>query len=274
MLDSDTLVLREPEAFLLPRDVDVAVRPVDCQGDVHDRSQMILTTGTGVGCARLRRSSTTTSRGSSRTSTTSVARRATTAGWSWCGAIAASCAAGRTSSWPPSAPGLQPHAEAVAIRSSTGEVAAAASRMWGSNQAALSLAIWSTTRRVLTLEPTYNYPLHYHEALGERGVKDFDRLVHVHYHWLFEPDAIAHSPLRRRRARSARTRSHGFAPARPSFAHGPARRSQRVPVSERRLHARDGSNPWRDGTDVPSVSLVAASAFSTTRSVRCWPLGW
>ena len=85
--------------------------------------------------------------------------------------------------------------EAVAIRSSTGAVAAPASRMWGSNQAALSLAMWSTTRRVLTLEPTYNYPLHLHEALGERRARDFNQLIHVHYHWLFEPDAITDNPI-------------------------------------------------------------------------------
>jgi hypothetical protein len=91
--------------------------------------------------------------------------------------------------------GLLPRAEAVAFRSSTGAVAAPASKLWGSNQAALSLAMWSTTRRVLTLEPTYNYPLHAHEALGERRARDFDQLVHVHYHWLFEPDAIAEAPI-------------------------------------------------------------------------------
>jgi len=91
--------------------------------------------------------------------------------------------------------GLQPRAEAIVLRSSTGLVAAPASKMWGSNQAALSLAVWSTTSRVLTLEPTYNYPLHSHEALGARRARDFNQLVHVHYHWLFERDAFADNAI-------------------------------------------------------------------------------
>lgn len=61
--------------------------------------------------------------------------------------------------------------------------------------AALSLALWSTTRRVATLEPAYNYPLHAHEALGTRRAGDLDQLIHVHYHWLFEADAISGNPL-------------------------------------------------------------------------------
>jgi hypothetical protein len=194
VLDSDTLVLREPTAFLLPRDVDVAARPVDrkdiCTSgpeDPHDAYWRELCEICGVryddipwvpsyvddirakasyngGLVVVR-------------SDRGILRR-------WSEFFLASLRAG-----------LRPRAAAVAIRSSTGAVAGRASRMWGSNQAALSLAMWSTTRRVQTLEPTYNYPLHLHEALGERRVRDFNRLVHVHYHWLFEPDAIAENPI-------------------------------------------------------------------------------
>ena len=91
--------------------------------------------------------------------------------------------------------GLRPREEPAAIRSSTGEVLGAARGLWGSNQVALSLAMWSTTRRVQALEPSYNYPLHLHAELGDRGIRDFDRLRHVHYHWLFDPDAAAENPL-------------------------------------------------------------------------------
>ena len=194
VLDSDTLVLREPEAFLLPRDVDVAARPVDCKGmctsgpdDPHDAYWRELCETCGVryddipwipsyvddvrakasyngGLVVVR-------------SDRGILRR-------WSDFFLASVRAG-----------LRPRAEAVVMRSSTGAVAASASRMWGSNQAALSLAMWSTTRRVRALEPTYNYPLHLHEALGERRARDFNQLVHVHYHWLFEPDAIADNPI-------------------------------------------------------------------------------
>jgi len=62
--------------------------------------------------------------------------------------------------------------------------------MWGSNQAALSLAIWSKTRHPQDLEPTYNYPLTLHGQINPE-LKDriFPNLVHVHYHWLLEDDS-------------------------------------------------------------------------------------
>jgi hypothetical protein len=194
VLDSDTLVLREPEAFLLPRDVDVAARPVDCKGmctsgpdDPHDAYWRKLCEICGVRYDDIPwiqsyvddvRSKASYNGGLVVVrSDRGILRR-------WSGFFLASVRAG-----------LRPCAQAVAIRSSTGAVAAPASRMWGSNQAALSLAMWSATRRVLALEPTYNYPLHLHEALGERRARDFNQLVHVHYHWLFEPDAIADNPI-------------------------------------------------------------------------------
>lgn len=76
----------------------------------------------------------------------------------------------------------------------------AAANMWGSSQAALAVAIWNTTRRVRELPPTYNYPLHQHERIDPALVrKVFPQLVHVHYHWLFAPDALASNPLFGRR---------------------------------------------------------------------------
>jgi hypothetical protein len=194
VLDSDTLVLREPGAFLLPRDVDVAARPVDVKGmctsgpdDPHDPywRQLCGVCGVGYDDVPWARSYVDDVRGkASYNGGLVVVRRDRGILRRWSEFFLASVRAG-----------LRPRAEAVAIRSSTGAVAAPASRMWGSNQAALSLAVWSTTRRVLTLEPTYNYPLHLHEALGERRARDFDQLVHVHYHWLFEPGAVADNPI-------------------------------------------------------------------------------
>jgi hypothetical protein len=196
VLDSDTLVLREPEAFRLPQDVDAAVRPVDYKGictagpeDPFDGywRKLCETCGAGydeipwiqsyVDDVRVK---------ASYNGGLVVVRRDRGILRRWSEFFLASVRAG-----------LRPRAEALAFRSSTGAVAAPASRMWGSNQAALSLALWSTTttRRVLTLEPAYNYPLHAHEALGKRRATDFDRLVHVHYHWLFEPDAIADAAI-------------------------------------------------------------------------------
>ena len=203
VLDSDTLVLREPEAFLLPQDVDAAVRPVDYKGvctsgpaDPFDGYWRRLCEICGVGYDEIPWIQSYVDEVRVKASYNGglvVVRRDRGILRRWSDFFLASVRAG-----------LRPRAEAVAFRSSTGAVAAPASRMWGSNQAALSLALWTsssksgsstsssttTKRRVLTLEPTYNYPLHAHEALGERRARDFNQLVHVHYHWLFEPDAI------------------------------------------------------------------------------------
>jgi hypothetical protein len=73
------------------------------------------------------------------------------------------------------------------VIASTGWVGLA-SEYWGSNQAATSVAIWSTGQRVKQLDARYNVPLHLladQEALSEEwsGISP----VHVHYHWLFTP---------------------------------------------------------------------------------------
>jgi hypothetical protein len=90
---------------------------------------------------------------------------------------------------------LRPYAHDRHFRSGAGWVEPAASRLWGSNQAALSLAIWSTTRNVKELEPTYNYQLTHHEQIDKRLRKRvFPNLVHVHYHWMLH-DQISKNPL-------------------------------------------------------------------------------
>jgi hypothetical protein len=68
---------------------------------------------------------------------------------------------------------------------STGFVSATASEYWGSNQAALAVAVWKTTRRVHVLDARYNVPIHV--LAGEAGWSEEwrdIRPVHVHYHWM------------------------------------------------------------------------------------------
>ena len=194
VLDSDTLLLREPDAFRLPPDVDVAVRPVDYKGicttgpdDPYDDYWRRLCAICGVGYDEIPDVLSYVDQARVKASYNGglvVARRDRGMLRRWWEFFLASVRAG-----------LRPRAEAVAFRSSTGAVASAGEPDVGLNQAALSLAMWSTTRRVRTLEPSYNYPLHAHDALGGRGVRDFNQLIHVHYHWLFEPDAIADAHL-------------------------------------------------------------------------------
>jgi hypothetical protein len=77
------------------------------------------------------------------------------------------------------------------IVASTGPVGPLASEYWGSNQAALSLAIWSRTRRVQTLDRRYNIPLHL-LLRPEANVSSWitSHPTHVHYHWVFGGDFI------------------------------------------------------------------------------------
>ena len=72
------------------------------------------------------------------------------------------------------------------VYASTGFVGPEASEYWGSNQAAVALAIWSTTTRVLH----YPAPTTCRSTCSKSG-RELIRgptatpLVHVHYHWLF-----------------------------------------------------------------------------------------
>jgi len=92
--------------------------------------------------------------------------------------------------------GLKPRPGAGGFRAGAGFAEPAAAELWGSNQAALSLAVWSTSRRVRELPPTYNYPLHLHHAIAPALARDvFPHLVHVHYHWLLAADALPSGPL-------------------------------------------------------------------------------
>jgi hypothetical protein len=195
ILDSDTLFLREPIEFLLQPDVEAAVRPVDLKGistsgptdsfdwywkslceicDVDydsipwresfiDRERIKANYNAGLVVAQGRRG---------------ILRR-------WAEFFFKSIEKG-----------LVPRTEVSAFRAGAGWVEPTVANFWGSNQAALSLAIWNTTTRVRELPPTYNYPLHQHHQIDTAlRKKIFGNLVHVHYHWLFAKDALDANPL-------------------------------------------------------------------------------
>jgi hypothetical protein len=85
------------------------------------------------------------------------------------------------------AAGLKPwRGSHLNVQASTGPVGLEASEYWGSNQAAIALAIWSTTPRVVHYPATYNVPLHH--LVDRPRLTAWPRTsppVHVHYHWLF-----------------------------------------------------------------------------------------
>ncbi len=195
VLDSDTLFLREPTEFALPSDVDVAARPVDLKGvstegppDPFDRYWRDLCRCCGVDYDALPWGE------------TFVDRRRIKANYN----SGLTVARGRLGVFRRCADfffrsvraGLTPRTDAGPSRAGAGWVDPAANNFWGSSQAALSLAIWTTTRRVSELPTTYNYPLHLHEHVDAAVARQtFPRLVHVHYHWLFAPDALPSNPL-------------------------------------------------------------------------------
>lgn len=195
ILDSDTLFLGEPTELDLDADVDVAVRPVDVKGictagagDAQEPYWHALAELTQCELSSLPWLETFVDEARIRACYNGglvVARAGLGIMRRWAAVFTASVRAR-----------LMPRDASPTFRSSTGLVSDAAGRWWGSNQAALALAIWATTDRVRLLTPIYNYPLHLHEEVPlARRVRDLASLVHVHYHWLGEPDAAARNPL-------------------------------------------------------------------------------
>lgn len=194
VLDSDTLFLREPSEILLPATVDVAVRPVGLKGmctsgpaDPFDIYWRELCRCCGVDYDQI-------------PWTESFADRLRIKASYNAGLVIARGELGIMQRWADFfftsvRQGLEPFSHDRRFRAGAGWVESGASRMWGSNQAALSLAIWSTTRQVQELEPTYNYQLIVHEQINpELRDRVFSRLVHVHYHWLLY-DKSSKNPL-------------------------------------------------------------------------------
>jgi hypothetical protein len=186
VLDSDTLFLREPCEILLPPGLDVAVRPVDLKGmctegpdDPFDTYWRELCRCCGVDYDQIpwgesfvdhRRIKACYNAGLSITRREAgVLRRCSDFFY----------ASVRR--------GLVPHPKGRRFRAGAGWVNSGTSRLWGSSQAALSLAIWGSTRRVRQLPPTYNYPLTLHGRVDPEVMHaTLPQLVHVHYHWLLE----------------------------------------------------------------------------------------
>ena len=195
VLDSDTLFTREPEALALPPERDVAVRPVDVKGictsgphDPCDQYWEALCRCCGVDYDAIpwRRSF--------------IDRHPIKANYN-AGLVIARGGLGILRRWgafffESIRRGLRPRTSARRFRAGAGWVEPPAGILWGSNQAALSLAIWSSTQRVDELPATYNYPLHKHHELDPPLARALlPDLVHVHYHWLFAQDALADNPL-------------------------------------------------------------------------------
>ena len=186
ILDSDTLFLREPDKILLPPDVDVAVRPVDVKGmgtdgpaDRFDSYWRDLCRCCGVDYDEIP------------WTTSFVDHHRIKASYNG-GLVIVRGKLGILQRWADFffasvRQRLTPYVEDHRFRSGAGFVDSTASRLWGSNQAALSLAIWSNTRRVQELPPIYNYPLTLHSQIDAGTAHAvFPHLVHVHYHWLLE----------------------------------------------------------------------------------------
>ena len=183
VLDSDTVFLDEPE---LPREADVAVRPVDSKGSAtrgpgdpfEDYWTRLAAIG-GTSIERLPYLYTTISGERIRASYNGgliVARREKGILTRCADLFAASVSAG-----------IRPYrGSGMNFFASTGHVGQGASEYWGSNQAALALAIWATTDRVLTYPDHYNVPLHHLATNGDIDRRWLARPpVHLHYHWMF-----------------------------------------------------------------------------------------
>jgi hypothetical protein len=215
ILDSDTLFLREPHEFILPAEIDVAVRPVDVKGmstsgptDSFDIYWQELCRCCGARYDEIpwRESF--------------VDRQGIKANYN-AGLVVVRSELGILRRWADFffasiRQGLRPPSTDKPFRTGTGLVEPAAAKLWGSNQAALSLAIWNTTQRVRELPSTYNYPLTLHKQI-ERAVSRtiFPQLVHVHYHWMLAPDALARNPLWQRSGPLSRTQSDWLRAATP-----------------------------------------------------------
>ena len=195
ILDSDTIFLREPREFVLSPGVDAAVRPVDVKGistsgrmDLFDTYWRDLCRCCGADYEGI-------PWGKSLIDCESI--KANYNG----GLVVVRSELGILHRWADFffksvREGLRPYADGPAFQAGAGWVSSEVGKFWGSNQAALSVAIWSTSTRVQELPMTYNYPLHLHSRIDPALAADvFPSLVHVHYHWLFGKDSLSANPL-------------------------------------------------------------------------------
>jgi hypothetical protein len=183
VLDSDTVWLDEPE---LPIEADVAVRPVDHKGSASggpgDRFEAYWATlakmcGTSLDRLPSMRSTIGNERiRASYNAGLTVVRREKGILNRCADLFSATVSAG-----------IRPYrGTGMNIFASTGHVGQAGSEYWGSSQAAMTLAIWATTDRVLHYPDHYNVPLHLVAADSEIDPRWLVHPpVHLHYHWMF-----------------------------------------------------------------------------------------
>jgi hypothetical protein len=183
VLDTDTLFVGEPEFLREP----VGVRPVDVKGsassgagDPQDAYWARLCRLGGIDPSRLPMLSTTIDRVPIRASYNggfTVVRRDL-------GILRRT----REIFFASFAERLRPLAgQEQNVFASTGSVGIEASEWWGSSQAALSVAIWSTTSRVHTYDERYNIPLNNLTGPGRSWpLRPGFEPVLLHYHHLAE----------------------------------------------------------------------------------------
>lgn len=204
VLDSDTIFLREPNALELPPEVDFLARPVDHRSASTAGPDDPLDPYWRELCARARLDYDAVPW--TRSFIDDVRVKADYNG-GLCVTRPARGVLRRCADllFGSVRDGVFPRDDADGFRAGAGFVSGVGRRLWGSSQIALALGAWSATARVRELPPTYNYPLHLHEYLdAPRAEAAFPNLVHVHYHWLFEGDALPENPL-----------FHPFGPLRP-----------------------------------------------------------
>jgi hypothetical protein len=195
VLDSDTLFLREPCELHLSDDIDVAVRPVDMQGicsegphDPRDPYWRNLCAAFNVRYEDLPFVE------------SSVDGKRVKASYNG-GLVVARTGSGVLQRWSEIffnsiQKGILPYSSGAPFQAGAGWVSSEVAKLWGTNQAALSLAIWGATNRVRILSPTYNFPLHYYNHFCVEVLEQImNGLVHVHYHWLFGEEFRESNPL-------------------------------------------------------------------------------
>lgn len=194
VLDSDTLFLREPDLALGP--AAVGLRPVDQKGistagpsDPFEPYWEAIGRACGVDHRAIPYVETTVDRVTVRANYNA-------------GLVVARRRAGLLARWADCfsrivRDGLKPRpGQGYDTYSSIGYIGLAAGEWWGSNQAALSLAVHGAGARVRMFEPTYNLPLHsWEEWEHASGRLDFQQVVHVHYHYMFEAGRLPDNPL-------------------------------------------------------------------------------
>ncbi len=186
-LDRDTLFLQEPVEFLAMNDMDCGVRPVDLKGvctngsvgDEFDSYWHRLCEYCGIKYEKIPLIK------------TSVSQELIKANYNG-GLTIVRANKGIFCQWRDNLNRAIEHDvkpfknNSKKIGCSVGLLEPKAAQFWGSGQTTLSVAIWRLTEKVKLFSNTYNYPLHLEDRmLSCQRPSDFNQLVHIHYHWMF-----------------------------------------------------------------------------------------